>query len=88
MDGYKIVADKVREYWKKNGVSDVVVLLRTDNYPHEVIAQCLSDSDYESVTFDYDFWEGEQNIEVEIIEPLWKVLLEYRDRKEKHDYTS
>lgn len=83
IDGYEYVADKVREYWKENGVSDVVVLLRTDGYPHEVIAQCHSDSDYESVTFDYDFWEGEQLIEVEIIEPLWEVLLEYRDRKER-----
>lgn len=85
MDGYKIVGDKVREYWKHNGVMDEVLLIRLDGYPFEVIAFCESDSDYETVTFNTDFYEGEENIEVELITPLWEVLNFYRDHVKKED---
>ena len=85
MDGYKIVGDKVREYWRHNGVMDSVLLLRLDGYPVEVIAFSESDSDHETVTFNTDFWEGEENIEVELISPLWEVLEFYRDHKVKED---
>ena len=84
-DGYEVVAKDIREYWNKNGVFDVVCLLRLDGYPEEVIAFCESDSDYENVTFNTDFWEGEQNIEIELIKPLWEVLEFYRDHVKKED---
>lgn len=85
MDGYEIVAKEVRAYWNKNGVSDVVCLLRLDGYPIEVIAFAQSDYDYEDVTFENDFWEGEEKIEIELITPLWKVLEFYRDHVKKED---
>lgn len=82
-NGYDIVDREIRKYWRTNGVSDVVVLLRLDEYPDEVIAFCESDNNYEKVTYNSDFWEGEQNIEIELIKPLWEVLLFYRDYVKK-----
>ena len=69
-NGYEVVANKVREYWKSNHITDVVILLRLDGYPEEVIAFCESDNNGEKVEFNTDFWEGEQLIEVELITPL------------------
>ena len=77
-NGYDTVADKVREYWNIEGVTDVVVVLTADKCVHTVIAQCWSDSDFENVTFNTDWWEGEENIQVFSIVPLWEVL-------EKHE---
>ena len=78
MDGYKIVADAVREYWKRTGSMDAVCFISLDGQNEEVIAFNESDSDYESVTFNYDFWEGEKDIKIQKIVPLWKVLYEWR----------
>ena len=82
-NGYEVVEKQVRDYWKKNGISDVVVLLRLNESPYEVIAFCESDRNYEKVEFNTDFWEGEQFIEVELIKPLWEVLEYYRDHVKK-----
>lgn len=84
-NGYDVVDREIRKYWRANGVSDVVVLLRLDEYPEEVIAFCESDNNYEKVTYNTDFWEGEQNIEIELIKPLWEVLLFYRDHAKKEE---
>ena len=78
-NGYEVVSDAVREYWISNYISDVVCLIRPDGCPMEVIAFCESDNNGEKVTFNTDFWEGEQNIEIELIKPLWEVLEFFRD---------
>ena len=83
LDGYEVVGNKVREYWKNNPISDVVILLRLDGYPEEVIAYCESDYNDKEVTFNTDFWEGEQLIEVELITPLYEVLSFWRDNARK-----
>ena len=84
-DGYEVVAKKVREFWGEHGAFDVVVLLRLDGYPVETIGFCESDSNYEDVTFDNDFWEGEQNIDIELITPLYEVLEYWRDHAKKEE---
>ena len=85
VSGYEVVRDKVREYWSSNGVSDVLVLLRVEGHAVETIAFCESDTNFEEVTFDYDWWEGEpvEEIVIEHIVPLWEVLYDYRKEWEK-----
>ena len=82
-NAYEVVGKEVQKYCKTHHISDVVVLLRLDGVPHEVAAFCESDNNYEKIEFNTDFWEGEQNIEVELIKPLWEVLEYYRDHVKK-----
>lgn len=89
MNGYEFVADKVREYWKKNGSLDVVCFISLDGGYEEVVAFNESDSNYEDVTFNFDFWEGEKDIQIQKIVPLWEVLYDWRkanlDEEATHD---
>lgn len=82
-DAYEIVGDFVRTYWKEHYICDVAILLLIDGEPREVIAFCESDSDYESVTFNTDFWEGEENVHVQDITPLYNLLDDYRKSYER-----
>lgn len=88
-DGYEVVAKEVSDYWQKEGITDVVIVMSLDGCPYTTIAFCESDSNYEEVSFLHDFWEGEQNISLFDITPLWEVLDDheedilqlYKDRK-------
>ena len=73
-NGYMQVAEKVREYWRKEGITDVVVVLKQDVSIYTTIAFCQSDSDPNTVEFLDDFYEGQKNIKVFSITPLWEVL--------------
>ena len=89
MTGYDYVGNAVRQFWKEDYLCDVVCLLLCDGAEYEVIAYCESDRNYEDVTFNYDWWEGEENIVVQHIEPLSNVLQAYRYKyeEEKGDTT-
>ena len=77
-DAYEYVGNEVRQFWREKGIIDCVVLLTTDGYPHKVLAFCESDSNPNDVTFLYDFWEGEDDVRVQHIKPLWEILSDYR----------
>ena len=79
-DGYEIVADKVREYWNNVYMMPitVAVALESDGSADEVVASPVSSENFEEVEFDYDFWEGEENVKVTKIAPLWDLLYQWR----------
>lgn len=84
MDSCDIIAEAVRNYWKKEYPQDVVVFFyqkydyETDWRQCEELAIAHSDSDYESITFLNDFCEGETDVKDIHIVPLWIVLSTYR----------
>lgn len=78
MTGYDVVGEQIKEYWKSHHICDVVVLILVDGSEVETVAFCESDSDPEHVTFLDDFWEGEEDVRVQKIKPLYEVLEIYR----------
>lgn len=75
-----IVANAVRQYWKDNYPQDVVVWLY-QKYEHEqfysletVVASPDSDSDFETIEFNFDFDEGQTCVEIVRIVPLSEVM--------------
>ena len=79
-DGYEIVADKVREYWHEVYLMpiDVAVAIECDGMIDEVVASPVSSENFEEVEFSYDFWEGEEDVKVRKIAPLWDLLYQWR----------
>ena len=79
-DGYEIVADKVREYWENSYMMpiEVAVAVELDGCIDEVVASPSSSENFKEVTFSYDFWEGEEDVKVKRIAPLWDILYKWR----------
>ena len=78
------IAREIRKFWKKEGVCDVVVFFEQkykdeDKWEEvEVLAECESDTDYNTITFNYDFCEGEEDVRDVKIIPFHDVLRVYR----------
>ena len=85
LSAYDEISKKVIECRKETGETDLVVLFRMDGIPYEVLTTWEDGDIFDSVTFNNDFWEGEQNIEVELITPLNEVLEFWRDHAKKED---
>lgn len=77
-NAYDYVGDVVRVFWEQHYICDVAILLLIDGEPREVIGFCESDSDFDTITFNTDFWEGEENVVVQDITPLSRLLEDYR----------
>lgn len=86
-DGYEIVADKVREYWENSYMMpiSVAVAIESDGLADEVVASPISSENFKDVEFNYDFWEGEENVKVIKIAPLWDILYRWRLGEIKSD---
>lgn len=81
------IADAIRLYWKDSIPEDVVVYFYqkydfdTEWEWCEEVAFCKSDSDYESVTFLSDFYEGQTCVKDITIVPLSEVIEHYEETK-------
>lgn len=87
-DTYDIVGDAVREFWHKLYPTDAVVFF-WQKYEHsdawewcEELVECHSDTDYENMTFLYDFCEGQTEVQIVAIVPL-RTLTEFYSREYK-----
>lgn len=82
-NSYDIIADKVREFWKKNGSDDVIAFFyqKYDHEKywewHEELCMSQSDSDYETVEFLNDFCEGQTDVKDVTIVSLSDVTAHY-----------
>lgn len=83
LSAYDLISKEVIEYRKKTGETELVVLFRMDGIPYEVLTTWENGEIFDSVTFNDDFWEGQENIEVELITPLYEVLEFWRDHAKK-----
>lgn len=83
LSAYDEISKKVIEYRKETGETDLVVLFRMDGVPYETLTTWENGDIFDSVTFNDDFWEGEENIEVELITPLYEVLNYWRDHAKR-----
>ena len=81
MNAYEEVRNVVKEYWKKNGISDVALVIELDGHENVTIAFCESDSNPDEVEFLNDFWEGEEEIKVTKITELWKILYKWSEEE-------
>ena len=81
----RIVANKVREYWKLHYPQTMVAYFRqrydwedeTQGEWCQTIIECNSDTDYDTVIFQDDFNEGQTIIGNLTILPLEEVLTNY-----------
>lgn len=85
LSAYDLISKEVVEYRKATGETDLVVLFRMDGIPYEVLTTWENGEIFDSVTFNDDFWEGQENIEVELITPLYEVLEFWRDHAKKEE---
>lgn len=84
---YDIVGDKIRDFWRKNHPQDVIAFF-SQKYKHEEMwefcaefATSRSSNDYETVIFEDDFWEGQEEIkDIEIV-PLEEIIEFYLDNR-------
>lgn len=84
---YDIVGDKIREFWRKNHTQEVIAFF-SQKYAHEKdwefcaeLALPQSSSDLETVIFETDFWEGQEEVkDIEIV-PLEDIIDFYLDNR-------
>lgn len=79
-DSYEIIGDAVREFWKQEGFADNVIVFFNQKYSNEKewkhcqeLVMCNSDTDFENVTFLFDFCEGQtevSNIHIKTLEDV------------------
>ena len=91
-DSYKIVADEIRRFWKERHFAEPVIAFFYQKYDykdkwewHEEIAEDNATDDYESVTFLYDFCEGQTCVKDVAIVPLDRVTEYYTENAIKKD---
>lgn len=68
-DSYEIIGDAVREYWKREGFAEEVIVFFDQKYTEDKqwehcqeLVMCESPSDFENVTFLFDFCEGQTEV--------------------------
>ena len=87
LNSEQIIAKCVREFWKDKYPQDVVIFFE-QKYDFEnewnnyiCIAFCESDTDYDNITFLYDFCEGQTDVKNIYITPLTDVLSYFYQNK-------
>lgn len=65
-NGYDVVAEYIRRYWKHNMVDSVIVSIgrsyNGDTY--ELVNEVACPTGFDDVEFFYDWWEGEKYIRI------------------------
>ena len=68
-DSYKIIGDAVRDFWKKEGFAEDVIVFFDQKYSNDKqweqcqeLVMCNSDTDFKNVNFLYDFCEGQTDV--------------------------
>lgn len=86
MNNYDIVAQAVIEYWK-NTIPQVVIAFFYQKYDFESewewceeLIEPYGANDYETVLFQYDFWEGQTQIKDIKIVPLDEITTFYAEQ--------
>jgi len=65
-NGYDVVGEYIRKYWKHN-VEDTVIVsigISYDGDTYELTKQVASPMGFDDVEFLYDWWEGEKFIKI------------------------
>lgn len=83
---YDIIADAIRNFWNETGFPEEVVVFFDQKYDYEdrwehirCIVSPNSSNDFETVCFDWDFCEGQQDVKDIKIVTLEEVLDKFEE---------